>query len=133
MYFGNDDIKRKVTYPKAANWRQFDINKYWRPNSDTCAVINSFVIIQSGRYRIPIYFQFCTTMHDNRILPIIMAVMWPKNGRVNNHKWKLVFLVPKDMANAFGHQGWKPASEQGVWNRRVEQYVIGIDPNILWT
>lgn len=96
------------------------------------AGIDSFVleVDESQNLINPVFFHFATCSTPGAPSKYLQKI-WEGNQKWG--KWRLIFVVPKQIENSFVAQKWMPASEGEKWEKRVDQYVLGVDTTQLWT
>ena len=127
----------------ALSLAQLDSKSYYRRLSGNAHGIDSFAFEVNSKQEIVGIDLFQFTVGGPRpINPSVLgkilelhgskAVTTQRRTRINEPKWKLVFVVPRDKAPGFRRQPWAPTSRGETWDDRIDQYVLGVDEAKVW-
>ncbi|KAL6302320.1 hypothetical protein BKA93DRAFT_406727 [Sparassis latifolia] len=102
---------------------------YYRPLNSNIPSINSFTFVDGT----PILFRFTTSLDHSIEVQGLQSVanILPTKSRYRK-KWKLVFVVPTDIEPEFKYQLYEPSSYRETWEKRVDQYVMGLSAEQLF-
>jgi hypothetical protein len=104
--------------PSAANFSAVDSIVYDPKEVFTCIQVTTnseHPIAVSGLQRIQRWFQLDTPPADLR----------PK--QINLKPWRMIFIVPLDMASTFTLQRLEGDTVEGEWAGKIDQYVLGLE------
>ncbi|GJJ11203.1 hypothetical protein Clacol_005435 [Clathrus columnatus] len=105
-------------------------NIYYIPLSANLPGIDSLISYREspGEQLRRVFFQF-TLSKSHPVNPKFLDNVW----KTGDPKWNLIFVVPKQISGQYKKQSWTPASQNTKWDSRVDQYVLGIEPDQFWT